>query len=419
MERYFSVRAFVVALFISTSVVCSNVASAFEYQDASYETAWNIKQSQDAYKSRSLSSNNTRIKVSQQSENRQTARKFIEENDKRRAIIEKQKYEAKKKIKEQETEAKEQKNDKSLQVTAAYGLMTHKMGEYVVSDGDRISQLDWVNKNTSVFTFGVDWTPFKNFQRLTLSARATMTAWKKTGSYNMDDYDWLYQQYQQYGFPALNSLSGPTEHSHHTKGKFEYYNLDANARLNFLKLDNLIKGGSVSFHVLLGLQYINSSSQAHGGVYSYAMGYDTGSFDNVPGIKYTQRMLLPYYGLAVEYAQGPFSAMLTFKNSILLNSSENQDIHYMRSLLFKEKYKNLMHYDLTLNLGLWINDDFRVFLEGSFYKTKYKLNNGINNMYDRDTGALISEGGKKTAAMSNSAYSIRIGLTYAFHGLML
>ena len=407
------------ALFISTSVVCSNVASAFEYQDASYETAWNIKQSQDAYKSRSLSSNNTRIKVSQQSENRQTARKFIEENDKRRAIIEKQKYEAKKKIKEQETEAKEQKNDKSLQVTAAYGLMTHKMGEYVVSDGDRISQLDWVNKNTSVFTFGVDWTPFKNFQRLSFGARITMTAWKKTGSYQMNDYDWLYSQYQQYGFPALNNLSGSTEHSRHTKGKFSYYNIDFNARLNFLKFDNLIKGGSLRFHVLLGLKYINSSSQAYGGEYSYMFGYNTGKFDNVPGIKYTQRMLLPYYGLAVEYAQGPFSAMLTFKNSMLLNSSENQDIHYMRSLLFKEKYKNLMHYDLTLNLGLWINDDFRVFLEGSFYKTKYRLNNGINNVYDRSTGTLISKGGKKTAAMSNSAFTVRVGLTYAFHGLML
>ena len=232
----------------------------------------------------------------------------------------------------------------------------------------------------------------------------------------MNDYDWLYEQY---GFPSANSLQGPTEHSRHTKGKFEYYNLDANARLNFLKLDNLIKGGSVSFHVLLGLQYINSSSQAYGGAYSYSLGYDTGTFDNVPVIKYTQRMLLPYYGLAVEYAQGPFSAMLTFKNSMLLNSSENQDIHYMRSLLFKEKYKNLTHYDLTLNIGLWINDDIRVFLEGNFYKTKYRLNNGINNVYNRDTGALVGKEGKKTAAMSNSAYSIRIGLTYAFHGLMI
>ena len=78
-----------------------------------------------------------------------------------------------------------------------------------------------------------------------------------------------------------------------------------------------------------------------------------------------------------------------------------------------------MHYDLTLNLGLWINDDFRVFLEGSFYKTKYKLNNGINNMYQQQTGQLLSESGKKTAAMSNSAFTVRVGLTYAFHGLMI
>ncbi|MBQ7536686.1 MAG: omptin family outer membrane protease [Rickettsiales bacterium] len=404
--------AYLAILSICLSVFSNTSANAFEYQDASYESAWNIKQSKDVYK--------VNASVGQQSAKRQqTAREFIEENDRHKAIIKKSKEQVKEKAKEEELEATENKKDRSLQVTAAYGLMTHKMGEYVVSDGDRISQLDWVNKNTSVFTFGIDWTPFKDFQRLSFSARATMTAWQKTGSYQMNDYDWLYSQYQQYGFPALNNLSGPTEHSRHTKGKFSYYNLDFNARLNFLKLDNLIQGGSLRFHVLLGLKYINSSSQAYGGEYSYALGYDTGTFDNVPGIKYTQRMLLPYYGLAVEYAQGPFSAILTFKNSTLLNSSENQDIHYMRSLLFKEKYKNLMHYDLTLNLGLWINDDFRVFLEGSFYKTKYKLNNGINNMYQQQTGQLLSESGKKTAAMSNSAFTVRVGLTYAFHGLMI
>lgn len=403
-------------VFVCLSCFSNTYANAYEYRDASYENAWNIKQSQGEYKSRASADNNSMIAIGKSGKKKQpTAREFIEENDKRRAIIEKQTQKSKKQIEEQEDAVKEQKNDKSLQVTAAYGLMTHKMGEYVIDDGMRLSQLDWANKNTSVFTFGIDWTPFKNFQRLTLSARATMTAWKKTGSYEMNDYDWLYSSY---GFPVSN-LQGPTEHSRHTKGKFEYYNLDANARLNFLKLDNLIKGGSVSFHVLLGLQYINSSSQAYGGAYSYALGYDTGTFDNVPGIKYTQRMLLPYYGLAVEYAQGPFSAMLMFKNSILLNSSENQDIHYMRSLLFKEKYKNLTHYDLTLNIGLWINDDIRVFLEGNFYKTKYRLNNGINNVYDRDTGSLVGKEGKKTAAMSNSAFSIRIGLTYAFHGLMI
>lgn len=411
MKKVHFRHAYLVILSICLSAFSNTQANAFEYQDASYESAWNIKQSKDAYK--------MNASVGQQSEKRQTAREFIEEHDRHKAIIKKTKEQVKEKAKEEELEATENKKDRSLQVTAAYGLMTHKMGEYVVADGDRLSQLDWVNKNTSVFTFGIDWTPFKNFQRLSFSARATMTAWKKTGSYQMNDYDWLYSQYQQYGFPALNNLSGPTEHSRHTKGKFSYYNIDFNARLNFLKLDNLIEGGSLRFHVLLGLKYINSSSQAYGGEYSYALGYDTGTFDNVPGIKYTQRMLLPYYGLAVEYAQGPFSAMLTFKNSMLLNSSENQDIHYMRSLLFKEKYKNLTHYDLTLNIGLWINDDFRVFLEGSFYKTKYKLNNGINNVYDYNTGELTGKGGKKTAAMSNSAFTVRVGLTYAFHGLMI
>lgn len=405
-------------VFVCLSYFSNTYANAFEYSDASYESAWNIKQSQNAYKSRSSSSNNSIITVSKQSAKRQqTAREFIEENDRHKAIIKKSKEQVQEKAKEEELEATENKKDRSLQVTAAYGLMTHKMGEYVVDNGARLSQLDWVNKNTSVFTFGVDWTPFKDFQRLSFGARITMTAWKKAGSYQMNDYDWLYSQYR--GFPALNDLSGPTEHSRHTKGKFSYYNIDFNARLNFLKLDNLIEGGSLRFHVLLGLKYINSSSQAYGGEYSYAFGHETGTFDNVPGIKYTQRMLLPYYGLAVEYAQGPFSAMLTFKNSMLLNSSESQDIHYMRSLLFKEKYKNLMHYDLTLNLGLWINDDFRVFLEGSFYKTKYRLNNGINNVYNRDTGALIVKEGKKTAAMSNSAFTVRVGLTYAFHGLMI
>lgn len=415
MRKGHFVHAYLAILSICLSAFSNIQANAFEYHDASYESAWNIKQSQNAYKSRSSSSNNSIITVNKQSEKRQTARQFIEENDRRKAIIKKTKEQVKEK-KEEELEAIENKKDKSLQVTAAYGLMTHKMGEYVVADGDRLSQLDWVNKNTSVFTFGIDWTPFKDFQRLSFSARATMTAWKKTGSYQMNDYDWLHSMY---GFPSGSSLQEPTEHSRHTKGKFSYYNIDFNARLNFLKFDNLIKGGSLRFHVLLGLKYINSSSQAYGGEYSYAFGYDTGTFDNVPGIKYTQRMLLPYYGLAVEYAQGPFSAMLTFKNSMLLNSSENQDIHYMRSLLFKEKYKNLMHYDLTLNLGLWINDDFRVFLEGSFYKTQYRLNNGINNVYDRNTGTLIVKEGKKTAAMSNSAFTVRVGLTYAFHGLMI
>ncbi len=415
IKKYFSYTSFAV-LSVCLSVFSNTSANAFEYQDASYENAWNIKQSQDAYRSSSLSNKNSMITVSKQNaKKRQTARQFIEENDKRRAVTVKSKEQVKEKIEEKATETTENKKDRSLQVTAAYGLMTHKMGEYVVSDGDRLSQLDWVNKNTSVFTFGVDWAPFKNFQRLSFGARATMTAWKKTGSYEMNDYDWLYSSY---GFPVSN-LQGPTEHSRHTKGKFSYYNLDFNARLNFLKLDNLIEGGSLRFHVLLGLKYINSSSQAYGGEYSYALGYDTGTFDNVPGIKYTQRMLLPYYGLAVEYAQGPFSAMLTFKNSILVNRSTNQDIHYMRSLLFKEKYKNLTHYDLTLNMGLWINDDIRVFIEGNFYKTKYRLNNGINNIYNRDTGTLIGKEGKKTAAMSNSAFTVRVGLTYAFHGLTI
>lgn len=407
-------------VFVCLSYFSNTYANAFEYSDASIGESRNYSSYalSSNNSSRTISRNNSLITVSKQPRgaNKQTARQFIEKNDKRKAIVAKPKEQVQEKAKEEELEATENKKDRSLQVTAAYGLMTHKMGEYVVDNGARLSQLDWVNKNTSVFTFGVDWTPFKDFQRLSFGARITMTAWKKTGSYQMNDYDWLHSMY---GLPAGSSLQEPTEHSRHTKGKFSYYNIDFNARLNFLKLDNLIKGGSLRFHVLLGLKYINSSSQAYGGEYSYMFGYNTGKFDNVPGIKYTQRMILPYYGLAVEYAQGPFSAMLTFKNSMLLNSSENQDIHYMRSLLFKEKYKNLMHYDLTLNLGLWINDDFRVFLEGSFYKTQYRLNNGINNVYDRNTGALKNKGDKKTAAMSNSAFTVRVGLTYAFHGLMI
>ena len=305
--------------------------------------------------------------------------------------------------------------------TLQYNQLFSTMNEYLYSEdwSHKNSQLDHVNKYISVATIGLEFTPFLFYVQASVGMKASFTVSHKSGKYRMDDYDWT----------LPNTQNDPlTHHSWHTEGKYKYVNLDLYGKIRFFKIGDTKNFGSFNFYALLGFRFIESSAIQHG--MSYFLYADSSSNplaeyyetnNDVDGLKYRQRMWLPYYGLAVEYRARVLSVILTFKNSFL-NKGTTYDAHYLRDMYSRHTYRSLFNYSLSLNIGCWLTDNFRIFIEAGMNRTDFKrAEKGriqqfetYTNPYNGSNSTTEYRQDYKFAAMKNFNYSFGGGLTIGF-----
>ena len=307
-------------------------------------------------------------------------------------------------------------DNNKLLFTAQYDNHFSTMHEYLYNETwqHKNSQLDHRNKFISLLTLGIEYKPLN---WLSFGFNASFSLAKRSAKYRMDDYDWQ---------DVENPMDPLTDHSWHTQGKYKYVNLDLFGKIRYLQL-SLNNCGLLNFYAIIGFRYVEMSAIQNGQSYFlYLSNSLTGGIiplseyheenEKIDGLKYRQRMWLPYYGLAVEYKYKAFSSILTFKNSFL-NIGTAYDAHYMQDMYSRERYKMLFNYTLSLNVGYWITDNIRAFVEASINHTLYKKGHKGNIMtyeYNGTEYEIIENVSYKYAGMSNIYYSFGVGLTVGF-----
>lgn len=280
----------------------------------------------------------------------------------------------------------------SISVSASAGLLSGKAHEmvYDADTGRKISQLEWKIKNVAIVKGDISWDAYSF---LTLNARGWTSL--ASGSGHLDDYDWL-----------DDNQSGWTDHSSHPSTDVNYANeYDLNLKGWIYKDDNY-KAALVA-----GYQETRFSWTASGGSYSYDNGTDTGNFpDGVAGIGYSQRLSLPYIGLAGQYRINNFEFNALFKFSDWVRAHDN-DEHYARDLTFREKTSNSRYYGAAVDAGYWLTPNAKVFAE--FTWSKYEEGKGGSELRDNLTGETESTGGD-AAGIANKNYTLTVGLQYRF-----
>lgn len=299
-------------------------------------------------------------------------------------------------------------NNKLL-FTIQYNRLSSTMNEYVYSDdlSHKNSELNHVNKYVPVLTLGLEYRPIN---LLMFGFRSSFTIYDNSSKYRLDDYDWM-------DFSRPNVL---TDHSWHTEGKYKYINIDIYGKLMLFRFGKIDKYGLFSFYSFAGFKYIESTATQHGLSYylynsidKYGRIIELDQYweanEDYDGLRYRQRLYLPYYGFSLEYQYKSFQSILTFKQSFI-NVGDAKDNHYNRDLIFYHKFRNLSNYYLSLNLGYWINNNIRVFTELAMSKTFHNISKyGYEYNYKEEKKEYFS-----SVAMSNTYYYIGIGLNIGF-----
>ncbi|ECD5489058.1 omptin family outer membrane protease [Salmonella enterica subsp. enterica serovar Brijbhumi] len=261
---------------------------------------------------------------------------------------------------------------------------------YDADTGRKISQLDWKIQDVAILKGDISWDvlPF-----LMLNARGGTSL--ASGAGHMDDYDWM--SYSQ---------SEWTDHSSHPDTNVNYANeYDLNMK-GWILCNETYKAG-----VTAGYQETRFSWTANGGVYNYDNGTNTGNFPSGErGIGYSQRLSMPYIGLAGQYRINDFEFNALFKFSDWVRAHDN-DEHYMRDLTFREKTINSRYYGTSFDAGYYVTPNAKVFAE--FTYSKYGEGKGGTQIINTQNGESTSTGGD-TAGISNKNYTVTAGLQYRF-----
>ncbi len=289
--------------------------------------------------------------------------------------------------------------------TIGYENYSQYMGEYLYNyNGDQlVSRLTWKNNYTSIFKVGFEIVPF---ERVGFGVISRFSAFKKkNGNWYMKDEDWLKNEDRRNYLPYIYSLF--------KDGKFEYLQIDAYLKFNFLRLGD---PNSLNFKMYAYLGFIyNSSFSTQNGLgyfYYYSLTDPIVANDGIDGLKYGQKMFLPYFGLSAQLEYKNFVATLTFKNSIL-NSGKAYDWHYARTdvndVKSVENYSLFYNYSIILELGYWLSENTQVFVNASFFET-IKKHTQDGTSFGLKAGTEVNN----SFGMSNKAYSIGAGLTFGF-----
>jgi len=255
--------------------------------------------------------------------------------------------------------------------------------------GRKVSQLDWRYSNAAVIQGSLEWSAMPWFS-LGTSGWTTFT--RKEG--RMDDYDW-----------QSASQNGWTDHSSHPNTHLNFSNqFDIHATGWIFKYPEWRMG------VMAGYQESRFSFNSRGGSYSYNNGANTGTFaPNVMSIGYKQRFSVPYIGVTGQYRYRDFEIGGTFKYSAWARVTGN-DEHYLRTLTFTDKSSGQDYFSLAANVGYYVSENVKVYVEGTWNRaTNKKTNVNVNNYRSG-----VSTDYRDAGGIENYNFLTTAGVKYTF-----
>lgn len=283
--------------------------------------------------------------------------------------------------------------EENVAVGVSFGTLSGVTKErvYDVNDGGRkISQLDWKYRNAAVVQSTLEWQvrPW-----LTFDAAGWSTLSHKGGK--MDDYDWLSPSQEKW-----------THHSSHPHTLLNYAN----------EWDLSVTGWLVTqpdwrLGLMAGYQQRRFSFNAKGGSYDNNNGAERGVFDDVSVISYTKRYNVPYIGLRSLYRYQQFEAGSSIKYSQWVEAMA-RDNHHLRSLTFEDETHGQTLWTLSANLGYYVTENTKVYIEGTWNRTMNKKGDDIATY---DDGVLNSTTlFKDSAGVESHSFTTSAGLRYNF-----
>ena len=288
-----------------------------------------------------------------------------------------------------------QENKYTALITAKYEILNVKMDEllYDTTGAYKVSELNYVHKNVSLFTLGFEFTPVEKF---VIGAVGSFSFHR--GKIKFDDYDWIDDN--------GNLTTKYSRHSWHQNGKFNYTLLDVYLKYTLFHFGYLNDKGVLIGYFGVGAQYRNTNLEIIGGSYWYNNGATTGSFDDVTMHKYVQKSILPYWMFTLKYHYKNFEAFFVFKHSAF-NRFKAKDIHVARGFSNTFKYGNVFYYNIVMNAGYWINKNVKFFIECQVFNTKGKA----QKLEIRDENDNVA---KQYIKNSNFGYLFSLGATFGF-----
>ncbi len=223
--------------------------------------------------------------------------------------------------------------------------------EYVYDSdtGEKISQLDWEIEDV-VMAGGVLSVWFSRKVQLNLGLWAAVTQ----GNGYMQDWDWD------------SSLGSGWSHWSRSPVDLEdAYILDLNIGYEF------DLGRGISLTPLLGFKFDYWEWADHGGEYIYSRNggwrNESGTFPDETGIRYEQRVYIPYLGMNLGVIRGRFFANAHVKGS-LWAKTKAEDEHLKRSMVFNDRIVNQPFLGTGVALGWQVSQSWVIRMGYDFQK---------------------------------------------------
>jgi outer membrane protease len=225
----------------------------------------------------------------------------------------------------------------------------------------------------------------------------------------MIDYDWLARDTFGIDDWTDRSRSPNTVLDH-------YYALDIGARFKVYENQNSDAG------LIAGLRYTDVKWSSYGGDYIYSGCFnfpddcyfreDTGNFsDDLRLITYQQKFPAIYTGIATAYQNGNWSWDTTFKIGATVGGKDI-DHHWLRDLLFTEKFKPGLYLGSDVQVAYQLRDNIKLTL-GAHYDY-YGLMKGSTTFSSIATGEVTGPALANSAGAAFKALRLSAGLKAKF-----
>ena len=263
-------------------------------------------------------------------------------------------------------------NNKTFFISASYGFAFHK-ASYNVSSPPYfthpfMSRLVYQSSMIPTLSFNFGFRPTDNF---TLQLDFDCNIQKISGKNSLNDYDW-----------RNPDNDNRTHWSHHTLLAFRDINVDLALKYNLLSFGEITKYGRLIIGVMAGFQYNYTQWKrlGRGGHFEYPTDWG-GTYDRAyvkdwnKGLWFTMHKYLPYYGIFIDYQYKRFQIIGSFKHS-LLNYISDEDQHRDTGIVDRLTQNTIVMsnaFDISINLGIIITENIKVFVKGTLRKVNYNM----------------------------------------------
>jgi omptin len=255
--------------------------------------------------------------------------------------------------------------------------------------GRKASQLNWEYSNAAVIKGSLDWDVLP---WVSVGASGWTTITSKDG--HMEDYDWMDARQSQW-----------SDRSVHPDTTLQYAN-----EFDLHLTGWLINQPAYRFGLMAGYQESRLSFRARGGSYDYNNGADIGEIPaGVVVIDYKQRFKTPYVGLVGSYRYQRFDMEGALKYSRWVSATDF-DEHYLADKNFVGKTKRQHYYSLVGNLGYFVTDNTKLFVEGAWSRMRNKKGSVDLSSRSDDYRETFAD----SAGIENSNVMMTLGLKHMF-----